>query len=83
MKFNIDEVSRVVAVTPSMTIPYSVDQIVTSISLFPRKRGESSEQNFHFFLLGTNFFNNVSKLQRYSKLLRHILYQILKNIIST
>lgn len=49
MKFNIDEVSKVVVVTPSVTLPDNIIKIVTSINFIPRKRSESSEQNSKFF----------------------------------
>lgn len=45
MKFNIDEVSMVVAVTPSVALPDNFIKIVTSINFILRKRIESSEQN--------------------------------------
>lgn len=41
----MDEVSKVVAVTTSVTLPDSFINIVTSIKVIPRKRGYSSKQN--------------------------------------
>lgn len=48
MKFNIDEVSMVDAVTHSVTLPDNFIKIVTSINCIRRKCSESSEQNFQF-----------------------------------
>lgn len=45
MKFNIDEVSKVVAVTPSVTLPDSFIKIVTLNNSIQKRRGESWEQN--------------------------------------
>lgn len=62
MKFNINEVFKVVAFTPRVPLPDSFVKIVTSINFIPRKLNESSEQNST-----GNEFLEVSKSKRYSK----------------